>query len=114
MAPIALDPPASQAPSVAAARPTHGNGYSTTAPAIDPTAARRPVEAVTVESPNLTYTDEALLAKYTFHSAQVEKNGDSYKVKPVEQNFEFKTIRAVPKTGSVFVVSRRRRRRSVN
>ncbi|KAM0790873.1 Myo-inositol-1-phosphate synthase [Microbotryomycetes sp. NB124-2] len=71
---------------------------------VDPTAARRPVESVqVVDSPNLTYTEDALLAKYTFHSAQVKKEGDTYKVKPVEQPFELKTVRKVPKTGLMLV-----------
>lgn len=92
MSPIALDPPA-------IARPSHGNNYSSAIPIIDPTAARRPTEAVTVDSPNLSYTDEALVAKYTFHSAEVKQDGQRYSVKPVEKNLELKTLRSVPKTG---------------
>lgn len=90
--------------------PTYTNGHisnstnnSAAVAIVDPTAARRPVESVQVESPNLTYTDDALLAKYTFHSAQVKKEGDKYKVKPVEQPFELKTLRKVPKTGLMLV-----------
>ncbi|KAK4050764.1 Myo-inositol-1-phosphate synthase [Microbotryomycetes sp. JL221] len=79
------------------------NGHSAAVPIVDPTSARRPVESVEVESDNLTYTDEALLAKYVYHSNQVKKQGDKYKVKPVEQTFEFKTMRKVPKTGLMLV-----------
>lgn len=71
---------------------------------VDPTAARRPAESVQVESPNLTYTDEALLARYTFHSTSVDKQVDGqghvkYHARPVERQLEFKTGRKVPKTG---------------
>ncbi|GAA5826170.1 hypothetical protein JCM3770_003192 [Rhodotorula araucariae] len=75
---------------------------------VDPTAARRPAEPIKVESPNLTYTDEALLARYTFHSAAVQKEVDAqgqtkYNVRPVEKHLEFKTDRKVPKTGLMLV-----------
>lgn len=71
---------------------------------VDPTAARRPVESIEVESDNLTYSDDALLAQYTFHSTAVNKSVDEngqakYKVKPVEKHLEFRTERKVPKTG---------------
>lgn len=75
---------------------------------IDPTAERRlgNVGAVEVDSPNLTYTDEALFARYTFHSAQVDKvatpeGNIKYKTTPVEKLLEFRTERKVPKTGCV-------------
>ncbi|GAA5859348.1 hypothetical protein JCM1840_004574 [Sporobolomyces johnsonii] len=82
------------------------NGHA--APAVDPTAARRPVEPIHVSSPNLTYTQDELLAKYTFHSASVQKSTDAegqvkYEVKPVAKDLEFKTERKVPKTGLMLV-----------
>ncbi|GAA5980040.1 hypothetical protein JCM11641_008270 [Rhodosporidiobolus odoratus] len=85
-----------------------GSGHSISAQPVDPTAARRLVGAVEVDSPNLTYTDEALLAKYTFHSAQVDKVATpegqlKYQVKPVEKELEFRTERKVPKTGLMLV-----------
>ncbi|GJN92317.1 hypothetical protein Rhopal_005347-T1 [Rhodotorula paludigena] len=75
---------------------------------VDPTAARRPLGSVEVESPNLTYTDDALLAKYTFHSAAVHKDVGAdghakYRVRPVEKHLEFRTERKVPKTGLMLV-----------
>lgn len=99
MAPIALDAPSSQR-----------NGTSTVpshtelpAAAIDPTAARRPVEPLVVESANLTYTPEALLAKYKYHSTTVKRDGQKFLVTPVENNLEFKTMRKVAKTGLMLV-----------
>lgn len=84
--------------------PNHANGYSSTPILVDPTAERRPVESITVESPNLVYTDAALLAKYTFHSTQVQREeGGRFTVKPVEKVLQFKTERKVPKTGSVML-----------
>ncbi|GAA5991192.1 hypothetical protein JCM5350_008234, partial [Sporobolomyces pararoseus] len=75
---------------------------------VDPTSARRPVEPIQVTSPNLTYSEEELLAKYTFHSSAVKKSVDGngqikYEVKPVEKELEFKTLRKVPKTGLMLV-----------
>ncbi|GAA5897032.1 inositol-3-phosphate synthase INO1 [Sporobolomyces salmoneus] len=90
---------------------SHSNNTPSSTPAsseVDPTAARRPVEPIHVESPNLTYSSEELLAKYTFHSSQVKKSEDGngqvkYEVKPVEKELEFKTMRKVPKTGLMLV-----------
>ncbi|BGP57290.1 hypothetical protein JCM8202_002867 [Rhodotorula sphaerocarpa] len=75
---------------------------------VDPTSARRPVESIQVESDNLTYSDDALHAQYTFHSTAVDKSVDQngqakYKVKPVEKHLEFRTERKVPKTGLMLV-----------
>ena len=96
---------------------SNGNGYNgnaqqqhdlndTSIPAqpVDPTAARRPVESIQVESDYLTYSDDALHAQYTFHSTAVKKTVDEngqqkYQVKPVEKHLEFRTERKVPKTG---------------
>jgi myo-inositol-1-phosphate synthase len=86
----------------------NNNNSASSAPSsnsnVDPTSARRPVEPIQVTSPNLTYSEEELLAKYTFHSSAVKKTVDGqgqvkYEVKPVEKELEFKTLRKVPKTG---------------
>lgn len=76
--------------------------------AVDPTAARRPVHPVKVTSPNLTYSQQELVAKYTFHSATVKTSTTQdghveYDVEPVEKHLEFKTVREVPKTGLMLV-----------
>ncbi|GAA5935122.1 hypothetical protein JCM1841_000338 [Sporobolomyces salmonicolor] len=106
-----MSPDASYAANGHSANGHSANGHSAnghSAPAADPTAERRPVEPVHVSSPNLTYTDDELLAKYTFHSASVQKSTDAeghvkYEVKPVAQDLEFKTERKVPKTGLMLV-----------
>lgn len=79
------------------------SAFATPVMPIDPTAERRPTEPITVESENLTYTDEAIYAKYTFHGASVKRDGQKYSVKPTEKKFEFKTERIVPKTGMMLV-----------
>lgn len=103
MAPIAIDTPTTTTNGSSRASrsaPTTAGLYAPLKPqVVDPTAARRPAEAVTVNSPNLTYTDNEMIAKYIFHATEVVKDGDRYKVKPVEKSFEFKTDRKVPKTG---------------
>ncbi len=96
MSPIALNSPLSSSTSSFAA--DAGRDLP-----VDPTAARRAVEPVHVDSANLVYTDEALLAKYTFHTSLVDKVGDQYKVKAVDKVFNFRTERAVPKTGLMLV-----------
>jgi myo-inositol-1-phosphate synthase len=78
---------------------TASNQFSTTNLPVDPTAARRPIEPITVDTPNLVYTAEALLAKYTFHSTEVKRVGERFEVKPTEKSLQFKTDRKVPKTG---------------
>jgi len=96
MSPIAIDSPL--ASSVSSFAADAGRDQP-----IDPTAARRAVEPVQVDSPNLVYTDEAILANYTLHTSQVDKVGAQYKVKAVEKHFNFKTERKVPKTGLMLV-----------
>jgi myo-inositol-1-phosphate synthase len=99
MAPIAVDhSPSIHRNGTPAAPSSHG---ALPAAAIDPTAARRPVEPITVESANLTYTEDALLAKYKYHSTTVKRDGAKFLVTPVENNLEFKTMRKVAKTGYV-------------
>lgn len=115
----AVEPVLSAARTAAAAAVSQLTSGSIPSQPIDPTAARRPVGAVEVNSENLTYTEESLYAKYSFHSTNVKKveteGGVKYEVKPVERLLEFKTERKVPKTGCVSLFfSGRRRRRSQN
>ncbi|GAA5859008.1 hypothetical protein JCM5353_006096 [Sporobolomyces roseus] len=96
------------ASSFASSNHTSTNNQSQTQETCDPTAARRPVEPIQVHSDNLKYSEDELLAKYTFHSSNVKKSTDSngqvkYEVKPVEKELEFKTLRKVPKTGLMLV-----------
>ncbi|KAK4050863.1 Myo-inositol-1-phosphate synthase [Microbotryomycetes sp. JL201] len=103
MAPMALDPSPNGTYANGSARAPVGANGSAAVAIVDPTAARRPTDSVKVESDKLTYTDDAMVAKYTFHSAHVQREGETYKVKPIEQPFELKTVRKVPKTGLMLV-----------
>lgn len=100
MSPVHINDRAAAAPATV---PTLANNYATAPVAVDPTAERRPVEPITVDSPNLTYTDDAMFAKYVFHGTHVKQEGVRYSVKPTEKKFEFKTERNVPKTGLMLV-----------
>jgi myo-inositol-1-phosphate synthase len=76
------------------------NGVSSSIPIVDPTSARRPVEPIVVQSDNVHYTPEHITATYVHNKTQVIKGNDgTYRVKPVEHVYEFKTERKVPKTG---------------
>ncbi|KAM0748751.1 inositol-3-phosphate synthase [Meredithblackwellia eburnea MCA 4105] len=116
MSPIALDPsPAPNTTSSRAPAPVsqhapapvaHSNIYAPLdSQPVDPTAARRPAEAITVDSQNLKYTDDGfMVADYTFHSTTVKKlEGGKFAVKPTEKKFELRTDRNVPKTGLMLV-----------
>ena len=104
MSPVHLNDSPASAPArhaPVATAPTLANNYATVATPVDPTAERRLTEPITVDSPNLTYTDDAMFAKYTFHGTSVKREGQRFSVKPTEKQFEFKTERNVPKTGFV-------------
>ena len=72
---------------------------------IHPTADRRPY-LIEVASQNTNYTDDFITAKFTDRGANVETlpNGQ-LKITPVNNAYEFKTERKVPKTGYVFFYS---------
>lgn len=68
------------------------------------TSERRAPDLVKVTSPNLTYTDESLVAKYTYHDTVVDVTPQGkYEARPVDKEFEFVTDRKVPKTGLMLV-----------
>ena len=55
-----------------------------------------------VHSPNVVYTDEHILSKYTYSGARVIRNphsGHPMSVIPTETEYNFKVNRRVPKTG---------------
>jgi hypothetical protein len=53
-----------------------------------------------VNSPNVQYTDEHILSKYTYYNTLVTKQSDgSLLAEPTETSYEFKTERAVPRVG---------------
>ena len=69
----------------------------------DVPGASRP-ELFTVNSPNVTYDSNEILSKYVYRTASINTNEDgSMQVSPKEVNYDFKTVRNVPKTGVMFV-----------
>lgn len=85
---------------------TNGHSHSPEA-SVDPTAAKRPVEPVKISSPNTSYDENYIKARYVHHSAEVNVVGSgnekTYEVKPVEKVWELRTERKVPKTGLMMV-----------
>jgi myo-inositol-1-phosphate synthase len=85
----------------------HANGHpsaavSPTEAVVDPTAARRRVESVRINSPLVAYTQEHIISSYTYHGADVVRTANGgYDVHPTAKTLEFMTERKVPKTGSV-------------
>ncbi|KAM0287205.1 hypothetical protein ACHAQH_000519 [Verticillium albo-atrum] len=78
----------------------HGDGQSNGHQA----AAAAAGELFTVNSSNVTYTDNEILSKYTYRTTDVAKNeSGKFVVTPVETVYEFKTERKVPKTGMMLV-----------
>ncbi|OZJ03111.1 Inositol-3-phosphate synthase [Bifiguratus adelaidae] len=61
--------------------------------------------AFKVDSPNVTYTNDAVYADYKYQSTLVEKDelDGSYRVKPAETVYHFKTDTRVPKVGLMMV-----------
>lgn len=58
----------------------------------------------TVDSPNVTYTDDEIRSKYTYRTTSVSKlPSGSLKATPKETNYEFKVDRRVPRTGVMLV-----------
>lgn len=74
---------------------------------VDPTAARRPLDAVEVHSDNVKYTDDHIIASYEQAKSHVEVKDGKYHVKPYTKSYAFKTERKVPKTGSVHPTDQR-------
>ncbi|CAG9943397.1 unnamed protein product [Clonostachys rosea f. rosea IK726] len=70
---------------------SNGNGSTVQTAAYD---------VFTVNSPNVTYTDNEIKSKYTYRTTQVETNPDGKLVAtPTETVYDFKVERKVPKTG---------------
>ncbi|KAI0061195.1 putative inositol-3-phosphate synthase [Artomyces pyxidatus] len=91
-------------PSSGAASPTASVLDAPLASAVHPTAARRPDDAITVQSANTTYTDEFITAKFENRGADVVVLEEGrYTIKPTVKPFEFRTQRKVPKTGLMLV-----------
>lgn len=62
-------------------------------------------EAFVVDSPNVTYSDDAILSRYTYRTTSVTKDATSGRLvaKPQETQYEFRTERHVPRTGVMLV-----------
>ncbi|CAH0053221.1 unnamed protein product [Clonostachys solani] len=74
---------------------SNGNGSTVQTAAYD---------VFTVNSPNVTYTDNEIKSKYTYRTTQVETNPDGKLVAtPTETLYDFKVERKVPKTGMMLV-----------
>jgi myo-inositol-1-phosphate synthase len=74
---------------------SNGNGSTVQTAAYD---------VFTVNSPNVTYTDNEIKSKYTYRTTQVETNPDGKLVAtPTETVYDFKVERKVPKTGMMLV-----------
>lgn len=61
-------------------------------------AANKPL--FKVNSPNVQYTEEHILSKYSYFNTLVTKQSDgSFVAEPTETVYEFKTERTVPRVG---------------
>ncbi|RYO95542.1 hypothetical protein DL764_007664 [Monosporascus ibericus] len=80
----------------------HGNGESISGGHGSTPASR---DVFVVDSPNVTYTDEEILSRYTYRTTIVSKDAASgkYVAKPKETAYEFKTDRKVPRVGMMLV-----------
>ncbi|KAI0046456.1 Myo-inositol-1-phosphate synthase [Auriscalpium vulgare] len=91
-------------PSSGAASPTASVVDAPFFSPVHPTSARRPTDAITVESVNTTYSEEYITAQFQNRGADVVvQEGDRFLIKPTIKPFEFRTKRKVPKTGLMMV-----------
>lgn len=69
------------------------------------TRARGDDNVFVVDSPNVTYTDDAILSKYTYRTTRVTRDGATgkYVATPRETEYDFKVERKVPRTGMMLV-----------
>ena len=86
---------------------SHGDGLTTTngfheSAGAAPTAAAAAL--FKVNSPNVVYTDEEILSKYTYRTTSVTQGEDGqFTATPREQEYNFKVDRRVPKVGLMLV-----------
>jgi len=66
-------------------------------------AAPSLAKTFTVDSPNVTYTDDAIIADYDYCSVKTELGENGYVVRPTKTKFTFKTQRKIPKLGVMIV-----------
>ena len=58
---------------------------------------------VKVQSPNVKYTTNSVISKYTYQTTQVVKDNGTCNVQPVDVQFTFQTETKVPKVGVMLV-----------
>ncbi|KAI9844706.1 MAG: Myo-inositol-1-phosphate synthase [Sclerophora amabilis] len=59
---------------------------------------------ITVDSPNVTYTDDEIKSSYTYHTTSVSKTSEGqYVAQPKETKYDFKVDRKVGKVGMMLV-----------
>ena len=61
------------------------------------------MSSLKVQGPNTKLTDTHILSSYEYKNSLVEKDGDTYIVKPQTTLYEFQTERKVPKLGIMLV-----------
>ncbi|XP_050411311.1 inositol-3-phosphate synthase 1-B [Patella vulgata] len=61
------------------------------------------MSGITVESPNVKYTDSHIEAKYSYANTKVRRENGSYVVEPTKTQYTFRTERNVPKLGVMLV-----------
>lgn len=78
--------------------PPHAEEFTTTAATTSASGNKAPL--FKVQSPNVKYTESHIISKYAYANTIVTKKSDgSLVAQPVEQVFEFKTERKVPRVG---------------
>jgi myo-inositol-1-phosphate synthase len=77
---------------------------SVSVPVVGSTAAAPAKDLFTVNSPNVTYSEDAILSKYTYRTTDVSLDSDGKLVATPKQTlYDFKVERKVPKTGMMLV-----------
>mmetsp|Transcript_128565 Transcript_128565/g.181386 ORF Transcript_128565/g.181386 Transcript_128565/m.181386 type:complete len:527 (+) Transcript_128565:100-1680(+) len=56
-----------------------------------------------INSPNVTYTEDAIETRYTYHTNDVKKSDKGIEITPKTQEFDFRTKTTVPKVGMLLV-----------
>lgn len=76
--------------------PPHSFDYGTTAS----NGVQEPRQAFQVQSPNVQYTDDAILSQYVYQNTKVIRQpGQPMTVVPTEVTYNFKVERKVPRLG---------------
>jgi myo-inositol-1-phosphate synthase len=67
-------------------------------------AAAQHTDVFTVNSPNVTYSDNEIKSKYTYRTTKVDVDANGkYTATPLETKYDFKVDRKVPKVGMMLV-----------